>query len=103
MTDTLVRIKRAVLAGHYAFSYKATVEMEADSLTELDVVEAIVNATAIYKTIRSRCPAEPSRREYLHVIQGTNLSGLVVYTKGKLVAQAGADTYYFLISSKRAL
>jgi hypothetical protein len=28
MSDILVRIKRAVLAGHYAFSEKARMEME---------------------------------------------------------------------------
>jgi len=36
MSDTLIRIKRAVLAGHYAFSEKAGFEMEADGLTEMD-------------------------------------------------------------------
>jgi hypothetical protein len=38
MSDMLIRIKRAVLAGHYVFSEKARLEMEADGLTELDVV-----------------------------------------------------------------
>ena len=33
MSDILVRIKRAVLAGHYAFSEKARMEMEADTET----------------------------------------------------------------------
>ena len=42
--DALVRIKRAVLAGRYAFSEKARREMEAGGLTELDVAESIVNA-----------------------------------------------------------
>lgn len=32
MTDILVRIKRAVLTGHYVFSEKARLEMEADGL-----------------------------------------------------------------------
>ena len=103
MADILVRIKRAVLAGNYAFSLKATIEMEADGLTALDVVEAIANATAIYKRIRSRSAPGPTGREYLYVIQATNLTGMVIYTKGRLVKQADADTYYFLISSKRAL
>ena len=38
-SDILHRIKRAVLAGNYAFSEKALLEMEADSLTEVDVAE----------------------------------------------------------------
>lgn len=53
-SDLLRRIKRAVLAGNYAFSEKALLEMEADVLTELDVAESILNAVAIYKTLRSR-------------------------------------------------
>jgi hypothetical protein len=102
MTNVLVRIKRAVLAGNYAFSEKARVEMEADGLTELDVAEAILNAVAIYKTIRSRSVQRSQTREHLYVIQSTNLEGVVIYTKGKLVQEAHTETYYFLISSKRA-
>jgi hypothetical protein len=49
MQNILVRIKRAVLAGNYAFSEKARLEMEADGLTELDVAESVLNAVAIYK------------------------------------------------------
>ncbi len=48
MIDTLKRIKRAILTGDYAFSEKARIEMEADEITELDVVESILNAVAIY-------------------------------------------------------
>lgn len=103
MSDVLVRIKRAVLAGRYAFSEKARLEMEADSLTELDVAESILNAVAIYKRIRSRSPLRKQAREYLYVIQGTNLDGLVIYSKGKLVHEAAAETYYFLVSSKKAI
>lgn len=100
--ETLVRIKRAVLSGHYAFSEKARLEMEADALTELDVAESILNAVAIYKRLRSR-RSQGGGREYLYVIQSTNLEGLMIYSKGKLVHERGADHFYFLISSKRAL
>ena len=103
MSDTLVRIKRAILAGHYAFSEKASMEIEADGLTELDIVESIVNAVAIYKTLRSTSPYRQHTREYLHIIQSTNLEGLMIYTKGKLVQESGIETYYFLISSRKAL
>jgi hypothetical protein len=103
VSNVLVRIKRAVLAGRYAFSEKARVEMEADGLTEMDVVESIVNAVAIYKTLRSRSPRRRNARERLYVIQSANLNGMAVYTKGKLTSQAGSESYYFLISSKRAL
>ena len=102
MTEVLKRIKRAVLAGNYAFSEKARIEMEADQITELDVAESILNAVAIYKTLRSRSPLRPHSRERLYVIQSTNLNGLPIYSKGKLVSHAGQETYYFLISSKKA-
>ena len=102
-SDILRRIKRAVLLGNYAFSEKALIEMEADSLTELDVAESILNAVAIYKTMRSRSAWRQQRIEYLHVIQSTNLDGLMIYTKGKMIEEAGVDRYYFLISSKKAL
>jgi len=77
--------------------------MEADGLTELDVVESILNAVAIYKTIRSTSPYRRRTKEHLYIIQSPNLDGLAIYTKGKFVSQAGVETYYFLISSKRAL
>ena len=72
-------------------------------MSELDVVESIVNAVAIYKTIRSTSSFRKQAREYLHIIQSTNLEGLMIYSKGKLVQESGIETYYFLISSKKAL
>jgi hypothetical protein len=103
MSDTLVRIKRAVLRGDVVFTEKATVERERDGLTEEDVVESIVTAVAITKTIKSTHPRRGRRREYLHIIQSTNLEGILVYSKGKLVVEGGIDTYYVLVSAKRAL
>ena len=103
MSDILVRIKRAVLAGSYAFSEKARIEMEADGLTELDVAESILSAVAVSKILRSTSFQRTQARERLYVIQSTNLSGLLIYTKGKLVVEAESETYYFLISSKKAI
>lgn len=103
MSDILVRIKRAVLNGQYAFSEKARLEIEADCLTELDIAEAILNATSIYKTIRSTSPTRRGARERLYVIESTNMTGLPIYTKGKLVKQAGVEIYYFLVSAKKSL
>ncbi len=103
MSDVLVRIKRAVLTGRYAFSEKARIEMEVDGIRELDVAESILNAVAIYKTLRSQSQYRRIGREYLYVIQSTNLDGLPIYSKGKLIKENGQETYYFLVSSKRAL
>jgi hypothetical protein len=101
--DVLIRIKWAVLAGRYTFGKKARIEMETDDVTELDVAESILNARDIYKKLRSTSPSRNKRREYLYVIRGANLDGLVIYTKGKLVEAEGTETYYFLVSSKRAM
>ena len=98
----IARQRKTVLMGHYAFSEKARMEMEADSLTELDVAESILNAVAIYKRLRSRSPFSKGAAEYLYVIQSTNMEGLMIYTKGKLVREADVETYNFLISSKKA-
>ncbi|RJP36152.1 MAG: hypothetical protein C4547_07925 [Phycisphaerales bacterium] len=90
------------MSGRYAFSLKALIEMEADGLTELDVVECIANAVAVYKRLRSTSTRRKDRKEYLYVIQGTTLTGMQVYTKGRISREAGKDVYYFLVSSKRA-
>ncbi len=103
MSDVLVRIKRAVLAGRFAFSEKARIEMEIDGLTESDVAESIINAVAIYKRLRSRSRFRSRRFEYLYVIQSTTFDGAMVYSKGKLISESGEDRFYFLVSSKRAL
>jgi len=81
MSDILVRIKRAVLAGRYAFSEKARLEMEVDGLEELDVAESILNAVAIYKKIRSTSQSRNKAKEYLYVMQSPNLDGIAIYTK----------------------
>jgi hypothetical protein len=57
---------------------------------------------AIYKKLRSTSRFRAAR-EYLYVIQSSNLEGLEIYSKGKLVKESGVETYYFLISAKRAL
>ena len=72
-------------------------------MTELDIVESIANAIAIYKTIRSKSPLRKHAREYLYIVQSTNLEGLMIYSKGKLVQESGIETYYFLVSSKKAI
>jgi len=49
MSDVLVRVKRAILAGNYQFSRKARLEMEVDGLTELDVAESILWSLDIFE------------------------------------------------------
>jgi hypothetical protein len=103
MSDILVKIKRAIFSGKYEFSEKARLGMEHDGLTELDIVESISNAVAIYKKIRSTMPSDVHKREYLYIIQSPNLNGEPIYTKGKFVTEHGMEVFYFLISSKYCL
>ena len=65
------------------------------------MAESILNAVAIYKKLRSRSTFRGTTREYLYVIQSTNLDGIAIYSKGKLVPETGGDVFYFLVSSKR--
>lgn len=100
--ETLIRIKRCALAGRIRLTDKARDELELDDLDPVDVRESLMNAVVIYKTIRSTNP-RTRKREYLHIIQSPNLSGIAIYTKGKLTQEDGVDVYYLLVSSKRAL
>jgi hypothetical protein len=102
-SDVLIKIKRTVMAGRYQFSKKAVLEMDADGLTEFDIVESILNAVTIHKKIRSRSPQRKHASEYLYVIQSTNLDGIFIYTKGKFVREDGAEIFYFMISAKRSV
>lgn len=101
MIDALIRIKRLVLARRVIFTAKAESEMYADGLTHELVFEAIMNAPAITKTLRSRSP-RLGRRETLYVIKGLTYDGLTIYTKGKFAKDEGREVFYVLISSKRS-
>jgi hypothetical protein len=100
--DVLIRIKRCALAGRVRLTSKARDELDMDDLDLADIRESLVNAVAIYKTIRSAHPVT-GKREYLHIIQSPNLSGIAIYTRGKLIVEDGSEVYYLLVSSKRAL
>ena len=101
--STLLRIKRCCLTGLVVFTRKAENEHIADGLTRDDVVEAVVNAPAIYKTLRSRALPRRARRESLYVILGITHDGILVYTKGALRRHAGEDYFYVFISAKRSV
>src|SRR3954468_6335575 len=102
MSSTLVRIKTAVREGRFDFSNKARLEMQADALTQTDIVESIDNARTIYKSIKSNSPRRRSRVERLHIIISPNRGGLFIYTKGKLTRYGGTEIYYFFGSAKRS-
>jgi len=104
MRDPLIRIKRLVLAGRYAFTKKAALEREGDGLSEEDVLESIVNAQKIYKTLNSTSSQKKTRREKLYVILSFTYDDILVYTKGKIdIERDGSEQFYVLISSKRSV
>jgi hypothetical protein len=101
--DVLSKIKRLALARQLIFTRKAQDEMYADALREDEVIEAIVRAPRISKVIRATSPYGGGRTEKLYVIKGFTFANVLVYTKGKIVRDADLETFYVLISSKRAM
>jgi hypothetical protein len=99
----LLRIKRCCLTGRVVFTDKADTERVAAGLSRDDVIEAIVNAPAIYKTLRSRASGRVRRGERLFVIVGLTHHGMLVYTKGALRRFAGEERFYVLVSAKRSV
>lgn len=99
--DTLVHIKRLVIARKVIFTEKAETEMTVDLLTPELVYEAIINAPSIFKVLKSRNP-HTGKSERLYVIKGLTFDGFDVYTKGKILTKEGVEVFYVLISSKRS-
>jgi len=99
--DTLARIKRLVIARRVLFTEKAELEMASDALTPELVYEAILNAPAMFKVLRSRHPVTGTS-ERLYVIKGLTFDGVDVYTKGKILKKEEVEVFYVLISSKKS-
>ena len=75
------------------FTFKAECELLRCGLTEDDVIESIVNAPDVKKTLHSRIG-----KDRLYVIEAPTYQGVWIYTKGKLMKNG--DEFYVLISSK---
>jgi hypothetical protein len=99
--DVLVRIKRLVVSRRVLFTEKAEIEMARDALTPELVYEAILNAPAIFKVLRSSNP-KAGTSERLYVIKGLTFDGVDVYTKGKILKKEEVEIFYVLISSKKS-
>jgi hypothetical protein len=98
--DILVKIKRLVIARRVVFSSKAREERLACDLTVEDVLESILNAPTINKTLRSTSPFRKSQREKLYVIVSSTYDGRLVYTKGTVRKIDGVEDFYILVSAK---
>jgi hypothetical protein len=100
--DILTKIKRLALARRIVFTRKAEDEMYFDGLMEDEIIESIVRAHRIDKTIRSTSN-QTGPAEKLYIIKGFTFANVMIYTKGKIVRDDERETFYILISSKRAL
>ena len=100
--DILLRIKRLAFQGRVRFTEKARSEMELDKLEPAEVIESILNAQIIHKTLRSRSKHRRHARERLHVIKSFSFSGTLIYTKGAIVKEAGREVFYIFVSAKTA-
>lgn len=76
--------------------------MEADGLSAADVIESIVNAQGITKTVRSRGRSRRYAGERLYVIKSFSYDGTLIYTKGAIVRQEEHEVFYVFISAKIA-
>lgn len=98
--DVLTRIKQLVIARQIEFTMKAELERLRDGLAVEDVLESIVNANALKKTLRSQSSGRSHRRERLYVIESPNFSGTWIYTKGTIRRKGAQEVFYVFVSSK---
>ena len=99
--DTLTKIKRLAIARRLRFTFKADTERIRDGLSVEDIVESLVSAPVINKTLRSRSPNRLLSREQLYVIISSTYDGTLIYTKGTIRRMQGVEEYYLLISAKK--
>ncbi len=95
----LLQIKALVDAEKIIYTLKADLEIARDGISRSIVRQAILNAPAIVKTIRSTSSVT-GKREMLYVLVGITYTGLVIYTKGKILRKGGEEVFYVIISSK---
>jgi len=100
--DALLRIKRLVLRGDVRFTEKARDEMDRDGLSTGEVIESIVNAQSIDKTLRSRSRSRRHTSEKLYVIKSFSYDGTLIYTKGTIVREEDREMFYVFVSAKVA-
>jgi len=76
--EVLIRIKRLVLQGAIRYTLKALDEMASDGLKPANVVESILNAQTVAKTLRSRALQRHGRGERLYVIKSYDYRGTFI-------------------------
>lgn len=90
------KIRRLAVRRKLKFTFKAECELLRDGLTQDDIIESIINAPEIKKTLKSSAKLG----DMLYIIESPNFDGLWIYTKGKLTKDG--TEFYVLVSSKLA-
>jgi hypothetical protein len=98
--DILTRIKQLVVRDAVRFTDKARDEMEVDLLSRSEVIESVLNAKRIEKTLRSTSPARKQSGDKLYVIKSSSYNGTKIYTKGKIDHEGDFEYLYILVSAK---
>jgi hypothetical protein len=98
--DLLIKIKRLIIARKVIFTSKARREREQSGLSVEEILESIINAPSINKTINSTSEFKKKTKEKLYIIISSTFDGKIIYTKGTIRKVNGHDEFYILISSK---
>jgi hypothetical protein len=98
--DILVKIKRLVIARRVIFSAKARDERLACELTGEEILEWILTAATINKTLRATSRFRKSQKERLYVIISSTYDGKLIYTKGTIRKINDREDFYILVSAK---
>jgi hypothetical protein len=88
--DTIIRIKRLVIARHVLFTQKAENEMAAESLTPELIYESILNAPAIFKVLSSSNPST-NKSERLYIIICRHI---IKRKKGRVEGHSGVSGFF---------
>lgn len=101
MDWTLIKIKKLILRGNYEFRLSAEIQLANDRLTKEDALESILNADFIRKkTSTSKDRLKP--KEKVYIIESFTYDGILLYTKGVIRKIKDRETFYIIISAKRA-
>ena len=95
--NILVKIKRLVIARKVFFTAKAREERYSSGLTVEEILESIINAPTINKTINSKSQYRRGSREKLYVIISSTYDGKIIYTKGTIRKIGDHEEFYICL------
>ncbi|MBI4753189.1 hypothetical protein HY793_02295 [Candidatus Desantisbacteria bacterium] len=101
MNHTLIKIKRLLLKGTYEFRLSADIQLANDGLIRDDAIESILNADYMrMKNSTSKDKLKP--KEKVCIVESFTYDGILMYTKGVIRELRDKESFYIIISAKRA-